>query len=452
MNPGNGHIFKTQASADMAAAANEKPILTGTRATAQPVARRFNARWILLALMALTPILQHYEGILVNPSLAITAGTAMIALVWLLGRRIKVSTGFVLLAAYGVYASLIHGIEVTHFLREMVQLVIYLAVLNGFFDMMKLRKYCCIIAVIATVLIILQYFCFYILGFHLQLVAIPLLKSTNSQWFELIRTGMVGVNGKRLSFYRPSAFFLEPSHFAIYCIPVIVTTLFSRTGDTTKQRLVALFISVGVFLSTSGMGIGVIAACWALYLLFFYGEKGRARTIRLSKLVDPRSVALFAVLLVVMVALYAFVPVFQKSVSRIFNLQGIYKTSAIAGRTTTGARSLRMLSGIQTLIGMGNKYDIADWNMAAFFFVTFKFGWIGTVLFYSFYFYSLFKVKREALVMIIIFLPLSFFTVHMFGAYYKMFYTMIILFGYVQNRQESAETALGALQLSGNQS
>jgi hypothetical protein len=432
----------------MTAGTKEQAIMTEPRTYARPDSGGFSIRWILLALLAVTPILQHYEGIFVNPSLGITSAAALIALVWLLMRKIKVNTAFVLLAAYGVYAAVIHGVEMTHFLREMVQLVIYLAVLNGFFDMMKLRKFCCIIAVCATILIIIQYFCYYVLGFHLQLVAIPLLKQSNSQWFDLIRTGMIGVNGKKMSFYRPSAFFLEPSHFAIYCIPVIVTTLFSRTGDKPKQRLIALFVSVGVFLSTSGMGIGVVAACWGLYLLFFYGQKGKARTMKLSRLLDPRSVALFAVLLVVIVGLYAFVPVFRKSVSRIFNLQGMYKTSAIAGRTSTGMRSLKMLDGIQILVGVGDKYDISDWNMAAFFFVTFKFGALGAVLFYSFYIYSLFKLRREAQILAFIFLPLSFFTVHMFGAYYKMFYTMIMLYGYVQNRLENMELASGNLQLS----
>ena len=427
---------------------NETPALTNAENPAYPAARRFSIRWILLALLAVTPILQHDEGILVNPSLGITSAVAMIALVWLLMQKIKVNAAFLFLAAYGIYASFIHGVDLTLFLREMVQLVIYLAVLNGFFDMLKLRRFCCIIAVCASVLIIVQYICFYIFGFHLQLVAIPLLKQSNSQWFDLIRTGLIGVNGKRMSFYRPSAFFLEPSHFAIYCIPVIATTLFSRTGDTKRSRLVALFVSVGVFLSTSGMGIGVVAACWAIYLLFFFGQKGEARSIRLSKLLDPRAVALFTVLMVVMVGLYAFVPVFRSSVSRIFNLQGIYSTSAIAGRTSTGMRSLTMLKGTKLLFGVGGQYDISDWNMAAFFFVTFKFGWVGTVLFYSFYVYSLFKLRREAQMMVFIFLPLSFFTVHMFGAYYKMFYTMIILYGYVQNRQENAEMAYRNLQLS----
>jgi len=99
------------------------------------------------------------------------------------------------------------------------------------------------------------------------------------------------------AFYRPSAFFLEPSHFAVYCIPVIVTTLFSRTGDEKRERQIALFISTGVLLSTSGMGIGVVIICWAFYLLFIFGRKGENRKLSFRKLLNKRSLTFFLLVL-----------------------------------------------------------------------------------------------------------------------------------------------------------
>ena len=395
-----------------------------------------NTDSIILFFVALAPILQHYRGIVVNPSLGITYLFAIIALFRLFSHKICINIGFLFLFIYSLYASFIHGINFTYLMREMSQVAVFLAVINGLFDIKKLLKYCRYIAVTATALIILQYFCFYILGFHLQLVAIPLLNPSNEQWFGLIRTGMIGVTGKRLAFYRPSAFFLEPSHFAIFCIPVITTTLFSRTGDEKRERMIALFISLGVLLSTSGMGIGALVFCWGTYLGFFYGQKGKARTIHLRNLLNTRSIFLIVAMLILLIVLYLGVPFVRQSVQRIFFAGGNSSLTAIEGRTITGRRSLTMLQGMRNLIGFGDIYDISNWNMAAFFFVTFRFGWIGTVLFYSFYVYSAFKIRREAQMMTIIFLMLSFFTVHMFGAYYKMYYTMIILNGYVQLRQE----------------
>ena len=398
--------------------------------------RVFNTDSLLLFFSAITPILQHYKGIGINPSLALTSLLAIVALFRLLFHKVIINYSFLLLLVYGLYAAFIHGINFTYLLREMSQIVIYLAVISGLFDIKKLLKYCRYFAVIATILIIIQYLCFYVLGFHLQLVAIPLLNPNNEQWFGLIRTGLIGVTGRRLGFYRPSAFFLEPSHFAIFCTPVIATTLFSLEGNEKKERMIAAFISLGVLLSTSGMGIGVLVFCWGLYLGLFYDQKGNVRTIQLSKLLNIRSIALIIVFLILLIALYVEVPFFRQSVSRIFFAGENSSITAIEGRTLTGRRSLTMLQGIRKLIGFGDIYDISDWNMAAFFFVTFRFGWIGTALFYSFYIFSVFKLKRETQMLTILFLILSFFTVHMFGAYYKMYYTMIILYGYVQLRQE----------------
>jgi len=410
---------------------------TGTRALIHYSGRiTISTDRVLLFFTALTPILQHYNGILVNPSLALTSLLAVVALIRLLVRKIRFDAGFLFLVFYGVYASFIHGLNATYLMREMVQLVVYLAVINGLFDIKILLSYCRKIAICATILIIIQYFCYYVLGFHLQLVAISLLENSASQWFDLVRTGTIGVTGTRLSFYRPSAFFLEPSHFAIYCIPVIVTTLFSRTGDEKRERKIALFVSLGVLLSTSGMGIGIVVMCWAIYLGFFYGQKGEARTIKLKKLLSVRSIALIIFFLIVLAVLYTSVPFFRHSVRRIFFSEGNASLTAIEGRTITGRRSLKMLHGIRRFIGYGDFYNIGGWNMAAFYFVTFRFGWVGTALFYSFYVYSLFKLKREAQMMSLVFLILSFFTVHMFGAYYKMYYTMIILYGYVQKSME----------------
>ena len=396
----------------------------------------FDVDSILMLLVALAPILQHYELAFFNPSLAITSVIAVIALIRLGMHKIKVNNGFLLLIIYGLYASIIHGITIVNVMREMAQIIVFLAVINNLFNIKKLKSYYRIIAIFATILIIVQYFCFYILDFHIQLVDISLLNPKNSQWFDLVRTGMIGVTGSLLSFYRPSAFFLEPSHFAIYCIPVIVTTLFSKTGDKRSERLIAFFVSIGVFLSTSGMGIGMIIMCWAVYLAFFFGQKGKIHTIQLKKIFNKRSIVLIMLFLLILAILYITVPIFQKSVARIFFSERAAGLSAIEGRTATGLRSLGMLQGIRTLIGFGDIYDIADWNMSTFFFVTFKFGVIGMVLYYSFYIYSFFKLKREAQFMTGAFLILSLFTVHMFGAYYKMYYTILILFGYVQYKQE----------------
>lgn len=338
----------------------------------------------------------------------------------------------------------------TYLLRSIVQLLVCLAVINGLFEIKTFIKCCQLIAVCATVLIIVQYLCFYVFGFHLQLVSTALLNPDNSQWFGLIQTGTISVNGKVMAFYRPSAFFLEPSHFAIYCIPVIVATLFSYAEDEKRKIRLAFFISIGVVLSTSGMGIGIVIASWIAYIVFFYRQNERINSIKIRNLFKPRSIALLLLILGVLVMLYVCVPFFRQSVSRIFMSASSSGLNAIEGRTMTGMKSLQMMQGTRRFIGFGSTYNIAGWNMPAFFFVTFKFGWIGTVLFYAFYVYSAFRLKREAQVLSIIFIILSFFTLLVYGIYYRLFYTMIILNGYAEKRVERKAEAAGQTIYSAN--
>lgn len=382
-------------------------------------------------MVATIPILQHYNGIGANPALVTTIICAIIAMIKLATKKVVIYKSYLLLVLYGLYASFIHGINAIYFLREMVQLIVYLSVINGLFDIPRLIKCYRLIAMAATGLIIIQYICYYIFGFHLQLVSIRLLNPNNVQWFDLVRTGLIGVTGGRLSFYRPSAFFLEPSHFAIYCIPPIVMTLFSTSADNKADLKKALFISVGVLLSTSGMGIAVVMGCWIAFLIFYIYQKGEERRLRLLDLLKVRSQGILLLLVVLFFIAFFTVPFFRNSVMRIFVAESGSNYSAIQGRTTTGIRSLSMLKGIRLLIGFGDIYDISNWNMTAFFFVTFRFGLIGTIIFYSFYLYSLRHLKKEeSFWMTVVFILLSVFTVHMFGAYFKMYYTMLILYGY----------------------
>jgi hypothetical protein len=56
---------------------------------------------------------------------------------------------------------------------------------------------------------------------------------------------------------------------------------------------------------------------------------------------------------------------------------------------------------------------------------------IGCCLSYWFYVRSLFRLKREYVWLTIIIVGLSFFTVHTFAAFYRMYFICFILGGYV---------------------
>jgi len=63
------------------------------------------------------------------------------------------------------------------------------------------------------------------------------------------------------SIYRPSSLFSEPSHLARYVAPLTAYLLIKR-----NEIYTAVFLSIGLLLSTSGLGIGLTLLLWAMYV------------------------------------------------------------------------------------------------------------------------------------------------------------------------------------------
>lgn len=63
--------------------------------------------------------------------------------------------------------------------------------------------------------------------------------------------------------YRPCAFFLEPAQYSQYCTIGLGSCLFTHRPKTKN----ALFISLGIFASTSGMGFVSVFAIWGAWAL-----------------------------------------------------------------------------------------------------------------------------------------------------------------------------------------
>lgn len=117
-------------------------------------------------------------------------------------------------------------------------------------------------SMLAFVLVTLQTIAHYLLHFHIPMIAFNLCLDEMKVYADLIATGMA----KGSTMYRPSAFFIEPSHFAKYCIWGLGFCLFGETQEIRK----AICISLGIILTTSGMGIILVAFMW-----FFWYVNGR---------------------------------------------------------------------------------------------------------------------------------------------------------------------------------
>lgn len=388
---------------------------------------------IVLLLLVLCPILQHYQGVALEVSSEVMLLLSPYILIKLLQKRKLVYRTVLPLIVYAVYVSFIHGLSVFTFGREMLLVLYYIAMINGCVDAHKYFRCAKAVALCASFCIMAQYVSYYVFGRHLQLVPTDLLKTTAEQWVLLAQTGLISVSGARMAFYRPSAFFLEPSHMALYCIPVICILLLRRDIGR-REFLEAVTVSLGVVLSTSGMGIFLTGGLWGLYLLLYYGiHRGQRRKWR--KINRDILLYIFA-LLAAAAVLFLSVGFFRSAITRVFVVGGS-KQNAIGARTDTGIRLLQRISGLGILIGEGTSQDISQWNISGIFYVTYQYGLIGCLLLHLYYLKSLVRVRNGYFWLAVIALFLSPFTVHTFAAFYRMYYVCCVMGGYL------IETAAG---------
>lgn len=382
---------------------------------------------VCTVLLALCPILQHYKGLFSQD-----ASTTLMVLLFvyfgikLLRKKTWHFATVLPLLVFSGYELINHGIGLMEFAREALLVAYFVAAASGAIDLKYYTKTAINVAFAASVLLIVQYFCYYVLGFHLQLVATSLLEESNSQWFQLVQTGTIGVTGKSMGYYRPSAFFLEPSHLTIYCFPALAMVLL-MPGMTRSRTIAAAVLSLGIVMSTSGMGIAIVLGLWVVYIaLYLGGERKLKDVIRL--VFTRKGMLVIGAGVAALLLLYLVVEPFRLSINRIF--VGTGGKSAISGRTSTGIKAVSSMRGIELLVGKSDWGEVSSWNMSGLFYTMYTQGILGVVLSYVFYVRSVLKTKRSYLWMALVILGLSVFTVHTHAAFYMMFYVLILLGGY----------------------
>lgn len=379
-------------------------------------------------LLASLPILQHYRSFFQDASTVL-----MVLLFAYLGIRMLQTEKWhfvtmLPLLVFSVYELFNHGVGVMEFAREALLMAYCVAAASRIIDLKAFSRAVVCVASVATALIILQYICYYVFGFHLQLVMTDLLKERAQQWVLLAQTGRISVSGKWMAFYRPSAFFLEPSHFTLYCFPAVALVLLNNERSR-KKWLLAAFLSLGIVLTTSGMGIAIVFGLWGVFLLrHFMGEGSTAQ--KLKNLVKPKALLVYGILLAIVVAAYLLVPVFRQSINRIFLASSGTGKNAIEGRMGTGIKMISGLKGWEFWFGKASWGGVHDWNMAGFFYTFYTQGLVGALLSYAFYVQSIIKLKGARFWIALILVGLSFVSLQTHAAFYMLFYVLILMDGY----------------------
>lgn len=380
-------------------------------------------------LIAFSLILQHYKGILGNAGISVLVLGLPYIVLGLLAKlqNEKISGEKIIfpLVLFSLYKAFIHEVNFMGIAQAIVIVIYYFAIAEGVINLRSVFKSASRIAQLASVLIIVQYVCHYVLGFHLKLVPVSLLLPESSQWIAGAETGQVGINGIRSELYRPSAFFLEPSHMFLYVFPILFVFLLSPNMDKWRKKI-AILLTVGLFLTTSGMGIGVSCFAWVLYLGF---NSGKLNNIKLKNVFRIKNLIMLITFCVVFIVLCFTVPFFRDSIVRIFVGES-GGSNAIEGRTAQGFNLIANLTGMKLLIGVTSTTAGIQFNMAGFVATLYKFGIIGTFLSYAFYVKNAIcqKVPYKWIAAVIVFV--SFFSAHTHGIFYMLYYVIILMMGY----------------------
>ena len=374
--------------------------------------------------LAFTPIFQHYKGLLEDLGITVL----LVTLVWFSLRflskihRIRIPAVIGGLLIFQLYKSVIHGSSFMGLVYALVMVFLYIAAADDLINIGYFLRVSCGIATAASVLIVIQYFCYYLLGFHLQLVPTSLLLPEAEQWTLGAQTGLAGITGRIGTLYRPSAFFLEPSHMFLYVFPHIFIMLFSP-GKSRWKLQKGILLSVGIVLTTSGMGLMTVAFAWAA---FYALTSGKANKLSVKNLVKPKNFLILCIFAVAAVLAVIYVPTVRRSFMRIIDPSN---SGAIAGRTRLSRQLITSLGLKGWLIGVTNTLEGIEFNMPGFSATVYKFGLIGVVLSYTTYVYGIAKCKNQYFWISVFAVVISFFSAQTHGTFYMMYYTFMILYG-----------------------
>lgn len=391
---------------------------------------------IAIILLAICPILQHYKGIYINAAVTVLLIVLPYAAVKLIkGGRINLAqVGIVLpiIISY-LFQVIDHGTSITEFGQAVVVMIVVIAIASGCFNTKYFIRVITIVSAAASVLIFAQYICYYIFKFHLQLVPTALLLPRSEKWVLLAQTGRYSVTGHLMKFYRPSAFFLEPSHMFIYMFTPLTISLLSSSGKPNMK--VSLLLAAGMILSTSGMGMVTTALLYPLYL----GKKGGEDSkFSVKRLVCRENIIKLSLIALVAVIAFFAVPFFRNSIVRIFSSGSDY-SNAITGRITSGLNQIEKMHGMQYVFGVKDGLGGITASMSGFNETMFQYGIIGVILSYVFYVRGLFTLKNEFFWVAVIIVALSFFSQHTHSTFFILYETFVFIEGYKKTENKGLD-------------
>lgn len=195
------------------------------------------------------------------------------------------------------------------------------------------------IAVISSICVLAQVFSYYLMGRTISFTILSALQRD----YKIIYYGQVS----RFSLYRPTGPFLEPSMLSEYCVIALVSCLFPVEGNIKIIR--TGLITMGIILTTSGIGIVLSAFVYAWYVFI--------KRASLSKRV--RNIFRAVVLATLAILIFSRFSFFNAAMMRVFtNFEGY---NAIEGRLWRWSQAINPMKGKLLWLGYGATEDFGHY-------------------------------------------------------------------------------------------
>lgn len=285
--------------------------------------------------IALLPVLY----IINVPGLNISIGTviligflpqSVICIIKGFNRKNRIKALFFLI--FYIYLIFRSDANVTRIILCCTAFLILYGQMKGAIDNDKIRNLIEVFAITNVALLLLQVVSYY--GLHIRIQYIP-----RNLIYEEYQNAYVFRDFSGL--YRPSALFLEPSHFSQYCIFALISTLFPAHGTQPNMKK-AFAIGLGCILTTSGMGIGLTAGVFTWYVIL-NRQRFDKKILNIIQLIPVLIIVLF---------LLSRTEFFQTALQRVFSTVEGY--NAISGRIHNWDDAIGSMHGNLLWFGYGD--------------------------------------------------------------------------------------------------
>lgn len=295
---------------------------------------------IMGLLFLLMPVLNQYQFTILTCWELFALIATLYGLVDKKGKIAKpISMDYLLFCAYILISSLVIGPTykdlslysmILRFVKFAIVSIFMLSILPKYIiDFRLIRKWYTRILVVISLILLLQLIMYYMLGqqFYPMIPNVTLNYNDGINSSNYVRSTMSQIAGGY--YFRPSSFFIEPAHYALFSLPGIIIELFEPIFSK-KNVFLAILFTVCALLTTSSLALVACAVCWLSFVVY---RKDLWKT----------NFCWMASIVVCLIPIVLYFVVSNSSIMTTINI----KLAALSNINQSSSISLRLVRGIQ---------------------------------------------------------------------------------------------------------